>query len=240
MANARSRGNIWNIRTAYMMDENCIFFKQAVEAIATTRENTNHIDPKIKELLNRIQSSRFVEQINQKNITNTIHSISNLYNRNESASRIQQNIMHGNYNYDNDNNKNDHIISNSMDKFISNKSSTEPKTNLQNMNTSSQSDNGNESNDEYSDNQKKKKMFACAECHLEFRRSSDVRRHERTHLRVLPNICTKCGKGFARKDALKRHFDTLTCKRNRQKISSMGADINKILEDSRLNETNSQ
>ncbi|CDO93801.1 unnamed protein product [Kluyveromyces dobzhanskii CBS 2104] len=77
------------------------------------------------------------------------------------------------------------------------------------------------------------KRFPCDKCHMVFRRSSDLRRHERQHLPILPNICTLCGKGFARKDALKRHFDTQTCKRNRQKLLSIGGDINEILERAR-------
>ncbi|QEU60812.1 Met32/Met31 [Kluyveromyces lactis] len=77
------------------------------------------------------------------------------------------------------------------------------------------------------------KRFPCEKCHMVFRRSSDLRRHERQHLPILPNICTLCGKGFARKDALKRHFDTQTCKRNRQKLLSIGGDINEILERAR-------
>lgn len=77
------------------------------------------------------------------------------------------------------------------------------------------------------------KKFPCQQCQMVFRRSSDLRRHERQHLPILPNICTLCGKGFARKDALKRHFDTQTCKRNRQKLLSIGGDINEILERAR-------
>ncbi|GMM56448.1 Met32 protein [Maudiozyma humilis] len=66
------------------------------------------------------------------------------------------------------------------------------------------------------------KEFPCSKFHLIFGRSSDLRRHEKAHLPILPNICPQCGKGFARKDALKRHFDTLTCKRNRSKLLSIG------------------
>lgn len=65
----------------------------------------------------------------------------------------------------------------------------------------------------------KPKSFTCKTCQTEFVRSSDVRRHEKTHLDILPNICPQCGKGFARKDSLKRHFNTSACKRNR--IQSM-------------------
>ena len=52
---------------------------------------------------------------------------------------------------------------------------------------------------------------------MSFRRSSDLKRHEKQHLSIPPNICEHCGKGFARKDALKRHIGTLTCKRNADK-----------------------
>lgn len=58
------------------------------------------------------------------------------------------------------------------------------------------------------------RRFPCDKCPMSFRRSSDLKRHEKQHLSIPPNICSSCGKGFARKDALKRHIGTLTCKRN--------------------------
>lgn len=64
----------------------------------------------------------------------------------------------------------------------------------------------------------KEEKFPCSKCELVFTRAADLVRHERAHSLVLPNICSRCGKGFARKDALKRHFDTLTCRRNRQRL----------------------
>ncbi|EGW32757.1 uncharacterized protein SPAPADRAFT_149927 [Spathaspora passalidarum NRRL Y-27907] len=66
-----------------------------------------------------------------------------------------------------------------------------------------------------SDNPARK--FLCDKCSMSFRRSSDLKRHEKQHLSIPPNICELCGKGFARKDALKRHMGTLTCKRNSEK-----------------------
>ncbi|KAG0672679.1 hypothetical protein C6P40_004938 [Pichia californica] len=60
--------------------------------------------------------------------------------------------------------------------------------------------------------------FKCSNCGISFKRSSDLKRHEKIHLKVPPNICPLCHKGFARKDALKRHVDTLTCKRNRMRL----------------------
>ena len=61
------------------------------------------------------------------------------------------------------------------------------------------------------------RKFFCAKCSMCFRRSSDLKRHEKQHLSIPANICSYCGKGFARKDALKRHMGTLTCKRNAEK-----------------------
>jgi hypothetical protein len=61
------------------------------------------------------------------------------------------------------------------------------------------------------------RKFLCQSCTQMFRRSSDLKRHEKQHLTIPPSICELCGKGFARKDALKRHKGTLTCKRNANK-----------------------
>ncbi|CCH57835.1 hypothetical protein TBLA_0A00350 [Henningerozyma blattae CBS 6284] len=78
-------------------------------------------------------------------------------------------------------------------------------------------------------NNLEQRKYRCNECFLTFKRSSDVRRHERTHLTVVPHICKECGKGFARKDALKRHANTLTCKRNRNKLLSLSEGLNELL-----------
>lgn len=60
--------------------------------------------------------------------------------------------------------------------------------------------------------------YLCDVCSLSFKRSSDLKRHEKIHLEVPPNVCPQCSKGFARKDALKRHINTVTCKRNRERM----------------------
>lgn len=66
--------------------------------------------------------------------------------------------------------------------------------------------------------------FPCEKCELIFKRESDLRRHEKAHWLTLPHICSRCGKGFARKDALKRHANTLTCNRNREKLKEIVGD----------------
>ncbi|QOU21198.1 hypothetical protein BRETT_000919 [Brettanomyces bruxellensis] len=62
------------------------------------------------------------------------------------------------------------------------------------------------------------RKFVCPKCGVAFKRSSDLKRHEKIHLPVPPNICPLCKTGFARKDALKRHIDTMTCRRNRKRL----------------------
>lgn len=61
------------------------------------------------------------------------------------------------------------------------------------------------------------RKFPCLGCSMLFRRSLDLKRHAKQHLTVPANICGQCGKGFARRDALKRHTGTMTCKRNADK-----------------------
>ena len=61
------------------------------------------------------------------------------------------------------------------------------------------------------------RKYGCDKCDMMFKRSSDLKRHEKQHLDIPANICDLCGKGFARKDALKRHSGTATCKRNAEK-----------------------
>lgn len=77
---------------------------------------------------------------------------------------------------------------------------------------------GNHNNDDTNNKSDKSRNHLCNTCGMPFKRSSDLKRHEKIHLEVPPNICPLCQKGFARKDALKRHIDTLTCKRNREKL----------------------
>ncbi|GME79344.1 unnamed protein product [Ambrosiozyma monospora] len=77
---------------------------------------------------------------------------------------------------------------------------------------------GKSSGHDSDDNGKPIRSYNCGKCGISFKRSSDLKRHEKTHLEIPPNICPLCHKGFARKDALKRHVDTLTCRRNRERL----------------------
>ncbi|KAI8607996.1 hypothetical protein BC830DRAFT_1038961, partial [Chytriomyces sp. MP71] len=48
--------------------------------------------------------------------------------------------------------------------------------------------------------------FACSHCPCTFWRKQDAQRHEATHAVTKQFAClNKCGKSFARKDALGRH-----------------------------------
>lgn len=51
----------------------------------------------------------------------------------------------------------------------------------------------------------KPKFHACNKCELKFKRSYDLRRHERSHYGIKLFTCIKCKTRFARKDSLKRH-----------------------------------
>ncbi|KAJ3303232.1 hypothetical protein HDV03_004059 [Kappamyces sp. JEL0829] len=53
--------------------------------------------------------------------------------------------------------------------------------------------------------------YACHECGASFRRSHDLKRHQRSlHSDVKPFGCGRCGKRFSRMDALKRHTSRTT------------------------------
>lgn len=198
------------------MSEDVIFFRQAAEAIVATSLKTSNVDPTIKELLNRIKyvqpgkpSAHAPPQILFEN-----KSVLNYFDQ------LLNNVEH---------------LTTPDSSSQSEKTETKKRRRSESADHSAKDDaKGNASVEDDAG----AKKFPCAKCELVFRRSSDLRRHERAHLPILPNICSLCGKGFARKDALKRHFDTLTCKRNREKLLSIGGDINDILEKARKNGAN--
>ncbi|RPA72710.1 hypothetical protein BJ508DRAFT_196756, partial [Ascobolus immersus RN42] len=53
----------------------------------------------------------------------------------------------------------------------------------------------------------KSKPFQCNSngCNAKFRRQHDLKRHQRLHSGERPFECAKCGRKFARGDALARH-----------------------------------
>lgn len=198
------------------MSDEALFFRQAAEAIVATSLNAANVDPTIRELLSRIkyvnpklpQAQAQVGQVssdsvpeNKSNDHNTLEFFTNPLN----LSMAEAGSSHAH-----------------MDEGFTPPLKSGKKSASESLQNETKGESEKSSSDE--------KKYSCSKCKLEFRRTSDLRRHERTHLPVLPNICSQCGKGFARKDALKRHSNTLTCRRNRSKLLSIGGDINEILE----------
>lgn len=227
------------------MSEEAIFFRQAAEAIVATSLNAADLDPTIKELLSRIKyvnpnlqgNRRFQDPehaVSERTSTTNDRTPVNSGHSSTSTRENTGGLM------EDTNNQLLEYFGGQLNSTISGVNS-EPFVGAVNVGNESEfgskpkkhSKNDKTNPVQGHENATDEKKYPCAKCNLIFRRSSDLRRHERTHLPVLPNICSQCGKGFARKDALKRHCNTLTCKRNRNKLLSIGGDINEILERAR-------
>lgn len=202
------------------MSEDTLFFRQAAEAIVATSLNSANVDPTIRELLSRIKYS--IPTLPQAQAQAGSNGISGDTGAAEATSLSIDTGLLG-------------FFASPMNLSLPNADGAEKFDSEQpaRANKSKSSVDVGQEPRPAGDKSSEDKKYSCAKCKLEFRRTSDLRRHERTHLPVLPNICPQCGKGFARKDALKRHSNTLTCRRNRSKLLSIGGDINDILERAR-------
>lgn len=184
-------------------DEDAHFLRLAHDAlVATSKESNLIVDPTIQDLLRRLQYALSPHG-------NPIKRLESI-RANESGQLMIQNFYNGFPNLSNDIFTGSNNPSNSdnpgwnflIDKQPSASASPEPVDSSSELTGSKR---------------KNERKFPCTSCTMSFRRSSDLKRHEKQHLSIPANICPQCGKGFARKDALKRHLGTLTCKRNADK-----------------------
>lgn len=209
-------------------DEDEKFLSMAREALVATASNARSekgsliIDPTIQDLLCRLQyaSSPHGNPIREGSKIQTNENgqlmIQDFYNnfpnfskdifasppdiQEGSAPSARNNGMNSNWNF---------LVG---EPFLSNRQSA-----LGESSSGTLYDNSSDFQHERRDSRDEDRKFLCSICSMSFRRSSDLKRHEKQHLSIPPNICEMCGKGFARKDALKRHLGTLTCKRNAEK-----------------------
>lgn len=205
------------------MSDEALFFRQAAEAIVATSLNAANVDPTIRELLSRIKYvNPSLPQAQAQVGQGTAGSEPAMDDGQVSESANDHNVLEFFTNPLHLNMAEHNSTFAAMNEEISPPAKSRKRSASEGLQTETKGEGDRSSSDE--------KKYSCSKCKLEFRRTSDLRRHERTHLPVLPNICSQCGKGFARKDALKRHSNTLTCRRNRSKLLSIGGDINEILE----------
>lgn len=204
-----------------MKEEDTIFLQHATEALISESENSD-IDPTIKELLRRVNlgdNSHIEEQETDKSGQEVHVPRSNEYLENilkvfyqDQANAFQRTTL--DYN---------HSLTNKDIKLNENESrqDSNPLHNQETTSKISKSESIKPRKHSKIHSESDERAYKCKDCHLAFYRSSDLRRHEKIHLAILPNVCTQCGKGFARKDALKRHYNTLTCRRNRIKMLTL-------------------
>lgn len=190
-------------------DEDARFLRLAHEAlVATTKETNLIVDPTIQDLLRRLQYA-LSPHGNPIKLSESIRA-------NENGQLMIQNFYEGFPNLSND------IFTGSTN-HPSNPESSGWNFLLDKEGRHKQRSESPEA-DDYSDSPQETgdRKFPCKDCPMSFRRSSDLKRHEKQHFKIPAHICPQCGKGFARRDALKRHMGTQTCKRNADKNLYLG------------------
>lgn len=179
-------------------DEDARFLRMAHDAlVATSKESNLIVDPTIQDLLARLQYA-LSPHGNPIKKSDSIRA-------NENGQLMIQNF------YENFPNLSNDIFTEHQTPAVQNKKS-EDWNFLDDQRDDSDSPEASEGARLHPE-----RKFPCRRCTMLFRRSSDLKRHEKQHLAIPANICRECGKGFARKDALKRHSGTQTCKRNAEK-----------------------
>ncbi|KAL6945120.1 hypothetical protein ACO0QE_002565 [Hanseniaspora vineae] len=167
------------------------FYQQATEALLGIQKNINQVDPVIKELLKRLQNGDpFLDGNNQSfNTGNSNNSTSNTNINNLGSSA---GVYGGFSTYNNQNRQ--YSLSNPLR-------------------------NGHASDDQEGE-YPKGTIFECELCPEKFDDTLAYRKHSKDHFHKNGDlhICPKCFKGFARKDAMKRHTGTKTCERNRNAL----------------------
>lgn len=185
-------------------DEDARFLRLAHDAlVATSKESNLMVDPTIQDLLQRLQYALSPHG-------NPIKRLDSI-RANENGQLMIQNFYNGFPNLSNDiftGSNNPANTNNPGWNFLLDRKSPVLSASPEPMDSSGENS---------GPRRKEERKFPCRGCSMSFRRSSDLKRHEKQHLLIPANICPQCGKGFARKDALKRHLGTLTCKRNAEK-----------------------
>ncbi|CCK67915.1 Met31p KNAG_0A02260 [Huiozyma naganishii CBS 8797] len=181
--------------------EETTFLRRVADALVSTKLNDDAVDPSVKELLTRVQCQQDA-QVDGSPTPRDVQRAFRFDLREKSESGSSLDDSHGIPGGVHKENSTD-----STSTAITDKNGSIVANNLA-----------------YAGAQDSGEKYPCAQCELEFLRPGDLRRHEKAHSIASPHICSRCGKGFARKDALKRHFNTLTCSRNRKKLMKMAGD----------------